>query len=101
MRRRAARIDSNQSDIVEGLRQIGCSVLSLAAVGNGVPDLLVARNGRTCLMEVKDGDKAPSARKLTPAQEKFKPEWKGEIHVVESRLQAVGIVCGWFAKGTK
>ena len=98
--RRAARTDSNHTDIVDGLRQIGCSVLSLAAVGKGVPDLLVARNGKTVLMEVKDGTKRPSKRRLTPDQEIFHVAWKGEIHVVESRFQAVGVVAGWFTKGT-
>lgn len=39
--RRAARTDANQTAIVEALRKCGASVQSLAAVGKGVPDLLV------------------------------------------------------------
>ena len=63
--RRAARIDRNQPEIVEALRQAGCRVQPLHTVGKGCPDILVGRNGRLVLMEIKDGEKPPSARKLT------------------------------------
>lgn len=53
--RRAARVDSNHSHIVSAFRKMGCSVLSLAALGAGVPDLLVAIEGTTWLVEVKFG----------------------------------------------
>ena len=39
--RQAAKVDDNQAAIVEALRSLGASVESLAAVGKGVPDLLV------------------------------------------------------------
>lgn len=96
--RRAARVDENQNSIVKALRAHGCDVLSLAAVGNGCPDLLVSRPyspHHYFLLEVKDGAKPPSARELTPAQVKFHRDWKGPIHVVtsvEEALNAVGIV---------
>jgi hypothetical protein len=96
--RRAAKIDANQPAIVKALRAHGCDVLSLAAVGDGCPDILVARPyfpHYYYLLEVKDGAKPPSARELTPAQVKFHAEWKGPIHVVtsvEEALDAVGIV---------
>jgi hypothetical protein len=38
---RAAKTDSNQSEIVATLKAAGAKILSLAAVGRGVPDLLV------------------------------------------------------------
>ena len=96
--RRAARIDENQPNIVKALRAHGCDVLILAAVGNGCPDLLVSRPYypyHYFLLEVKDGAKPPSARKLTPDQVTFHAEWKGPIHIVTSvdeALDAVGIV---------
>jgi hypothetical protein len=83
--RLAARVDSNQKAIVEALRACGASVLSLAQIGKGCPDLLVALpNGRTCLVEVKDGDKPPSQQQLTPHQVKFHAAWKGAIVIVNS-----------------
>lgn len=35
------RVDANHSQIVKALRQCGVSVLSLAPVGHGCPDLLI------------------------------------------------------------
>lgn len=67
--RRAARIDANHNEIVNALRQIGAKVQSLAQLGKGVPDLLVAHRGRWFVAEVKDGAKPPSARKLSPDEQ--------------------------------
>lgn len=89
---RAARVDRNQREIVEALRKAGCSVRSLAACGNGIPDLLVGLAGKNFLMEVKDGDKAPSRRALTPAQKKFFRDWRGQIARVETVHDALDAV---------
>ena len=69
--RRAAKRDANQSMIVDALRKSGVYVVDLAAVGDGVPDLLCGREGIWKLVEVKDGSKPPSARQLTADQIKF------------------------------
>ena len=52
---RAAKVDANHAQIVDCFKKLGCSVLSLAAVGRGVPDLLVATQGITWLVEIKSG----------------------------------------------
>ena len=70
--RRAAKIDGNQTELVEAFRTLGCSVLSLAAVGKGVPDLLVAFHGITWLVEVK----MPKGRE-TEYQIEFAENWEG------------------------
>ena len=75
MSRRAARIDANQTRIVRALRDIGAVVHSLAGVGSGCPDLLVGFRGVTFLLEVKDGSKPLSERKLTPDQGRWHEEW--------------------------
>lgn len=95
--RRAAKVDANHGEVVKALRAVGCSVLSLAAVGNGCPDLLVCVpwNRRLHLIEVKDGSRPPSERKLTDDQVKFHANWKGPIHVVMNVEQALAVVhCG-------
>lgn len=90
---RAAKIDANQNEIVNALRNSGCSVQSLASVGRGVPDLLVSNHkGELFLMEVKDGSKPPSARKLTPDQVAWHDNWNSEIHIVLDKDQALKIV---------
>ena len=82
MPRIAAKVDSNQGEIVRFLRSIGASVASIATVGTGVPDLIVGYRGVNYLVEVKDGSKPPSQRRLTPAEEKFHAEWRGTVHIV-------------------
>ena len=73
--RRAAKVDSNQEIIVKALRDAGAMVVSLAAVGKGVPDLLISINGRLALMEIKDGAKVKSKQKLTEAQVRWHAAW--------------------------
>lgn len=75
--RRAAKVDANHAAIVQALRDAGCTVQSLAAVGDGCPDLLVGVAGMTAILELKDGSKPPSARTLTPDQLRWHANWRG------------------------
>lgn len=89
------KVDENQSRIVSDLRSAGCTVISLASTGGGCPDVCVGRAGTNFLLEIKDGKKPPSARKLTPAQVTWHNEWRGQVAVVcnsNEALQAVGLV---------
>lgn len=94
MARRAAKVDRNQPEIVEALRKCGASVAITSMVGAGFPDIVVGYQGKVFLLEIKDGDKPPSAQKLTPAQIEFRANWRGHYEVVNSidaALIAVGI----------
>lgn len=94
--RKYARTDANQEQIVSALRAAGASVQSLAAVGGGVPDLLVGFRGETYLLEVKDGNQPPSKRQLTKDQIEWHGTWTGGHLIVvdspEGALKAVGAV---------
>jgi hypothetical protein len=94
--RRAARTDANQQAVVEVLRQVGATVQSLAAIGNGCPDLLVGYKNQTYLMEVKDGQKAPSEKRLTDDQVQWHNVWSGgSLNVVyspENALKVIGVI---------
>jgi len=92
--RRAAKVDSNQAEVVLALRKIGASVTPIHMVGQGCPDLLVGFRGRTVVLEVKDGAKPPSARKLTDDEAVWFGNWKGEAYVVESAEQAIEVLTG-------
>ena len=83
------RLDRNQSEIVYSLRKAGASVQSLAAVGDGCPDLLVARAGQMYLLEIKDGMQKPSARQLTLDELRWHRFWNAPVYVVESSEQAL------------
>ena len=101
--RKIARIDSNQSEIVEALRGVGCSVISLAQHGNGLPDLLVGipygrintevgkvgYYGVNLLMEVKT-----LRGKHTPEQKLFFETWPAPnvtVKSIDEALQAIGV----------
>lgn len=93
--RRAARRDSNESDIVKAMREAGAYVKVIN--DEGLFDLLVSYRGETLLIEVKDGAKPPSARRLTDAEQKFHDEWPGaDLYIVNSVEEAVALLrtCG-------
>lgn len=83
--RRAAKVDAGQDQIVSALRAMGATV-RIVTQGNGLPDLLVGYRGFTILMEVKDGRKPPSARKLTEAEQKFFDEWRGGLLAIVNNV---------------
>ena len=82
--RYAARADANQPAIMAAARKLGAAVQSLHRVGSGCPDILIAYRGQNILVEIKDGAKSASQRKLTPQQETWHAEWTGPIWVVKS-----------------
>ena len=90
--RRAARVDGNQRQIVAALRAIGCTVQTLHTVGKGCPDILVGCRGTNLLMEIKDGQKPTSARRLTDDEAKWHEEWLGQVIVVATIEEAIAAV---------
>jgi hypothetical protein len=95
MGHRAAKVDANQKEIVEALRSIGATVQHLHGVAQGCPDLLVGRGKVNYLLEIKDGSKPPSARKLTPDQVVWHSIWQGTAVVVSSIDEAIAAVGGY------
>ena len=89
---RAAKIDRNQPEIVQALRNVGASVQSLSSVGKGVPDLLVGFRGVNFLLEIKDGTKPPSQKSRTVHQVDWHVAWRGSVRVVESPAEALAAI---------
>ena len=90
--RRAAKIDLNQPEIVEALRSVGVSVVSLASLGDGCPDLLASKkkadgSERAWLIEVK-GPKGT----LTDDQKRFILNWSGTVHIIRTPDEALKLV---------
>lgn len=89
---RIRKVDKNQPAIVKRFRDHGCTVCILSSVGNGIPDILISKvinraKGLypwSALVEIKDGSKPPSARKLTPDEQAFHDKWQGEIYVIST-----------------
>lgn len=81
------KVDNNHAEIVEALRGIGASVVSLANLGNGCPDILVGWKGNNILFEIKSGRGG-----LTADEMKFMEDWEGNYRVVRTVEQAIGFV---------
>lgn len=81
--RRAAKTDDNQKEVVKLFRKLGWYVLIVSQLKNCC-DIIVSKNGYTYAIEIKDGSKPPSARKLSEGEQKFKDEWLGVWRLVES-----------------
>jgi hypothetical protein len=93
--RRAARRDDNEQDIIKAMRAEGAYVKQIN--DEGLFDLLVSHRGKTLLIEVKDGAKPPSARRLTDAELKFHEEWPGsDLFIITSVEEAIALLrtCG-------
>lgn len=90
--RRAARIDSNQPEIVKAARSCGASVQPIHTLGKGIPDLLIGYRGVNLLWELKDGLLVPSARVLTPDEIDWHAAWRGAVTVVSSVSDALEIL---------
>lgn len=90
--RRAARVDANQSLLVELWRRLGATVQILSAVGNGCPDILLGYNGLNALVEIKDGSKVPSKQKLNKLQVEFHEAWRGHVCVIHNEHEATQLI---------
>jgi len=107
-----AKVDANHREIAMALKDAHGKVLSLAAVGNGCPDLLVKPGGRPAwcrnlaylnhadlvaiidrllaervvMLEVKDAKRG----RLTPHQVRFHQDWPvAVVTCVDEALEAV------------
>lgn len=91
---RTTKRDGNHAEIVAALEGAGATVLDLAAVGGGCPDLLVGYRGVNYLIEIKDPSQPKASTKLRPNQVEFHAGWKGEPPAVAMTAEAALIVIG-------
>ena len=95
MPRRKSAVDANQPEIVAALRGVGATVQHLHILGQGCPDILVGFRGVNYLMEIKDGSKPPSRRKLTDDELAWHLQWRGLVCTVKSVDEAITVIgCG-------
>ena len=98
---RAAKADANQGEIVQALRQMGASVQHTHQLGQGAPDAICGYKGVNLLIEIKDGGKPPSKRKLTPDEQAT----AGVASTVTVMLRGLALTsimsCRWHAAGSQ
>lgn len=91
---RAAKVDSNQSEIVKALRKLGAAVLITSQLKNAF-DILVGYRGQLFIVEIKDGAKPPSQTKLTEGELKCKTLFESvgiKYHVIKSVDEAINLI---------
>lgn len=69
---RRAKVDRNHAEVKAALEGVGFACWSTARLGDGFCDLVAVRRGQVVFVEVKDGQRVPSERKLTPAEQQFR-----------------------------
>jgi hypothetical protein len=77
--RRAARIDNNQTEIVDCVRRWGGEVMVLSAVGRGCPDIAILYKDTLEFWEIKT-----ETGKLTPDQIRWHERWSGAVRIIRS-----------------
>lgn len=89
--RRAARRDENHAEVKAVFESLDCSVLDVAGIPCGF-DLIVGYKTQAIAVEVKDGEKPPSARKLTENEFSAHLNWRGPKAIVKNNDEALLVV---------
>lgn len=79
-----AKKDTNHNIIGSLFKKLGWSWWDTHQLGGGFPDGIAGKPGMNILCEIKDGNKPPSARKLTVDEIDFHKSWRGPLHIVET-----------------
>lgn len=88
--RRAGKVDANQGAVVAALRAVGVAVHITSDLGGGFVDIVAHKPGHPIrLIEIKDGAKVPSKRKLTAAECAFHRDFP--VDIIESVPQALAL----------
>lgn len=89
-----AKADDNQPEIVKEFRRLGAVAFHVHRLKNFC-DLMIVYKGVTVAVEIKDGAKQPSQRKLTEGELKFKADWElngGKWALIETLTDARGLI---------
>lgn len=84
----AKKVDSNQKEIVQMLRNFGASVVDTHSVGKGCPDIFVGYKWKIYAFEIKS-----EGGFLTPAEYEWRENWKGNYYIVHNIEEALQILC--------
>jgi hypothetical protein len=84
--------DRNHKELVEYFRANGATVDDVSALPDIGYDIIVCYRGVVVFTEIKDGEKPPSARKLTESEEAAALRHGEKFAVVETIEQARGLL---------
>lgn len=84
--------DSNHGRLRGAWIGLHGSWLDLVPIEPGTPDALLGLNGIDQLVEIKDGDKPPSGRRLSERQVSWHRVWRGRpVRVVETMAHLLAL----------
>ncbi len=86
--RRHKRKDANHADIVKWFRDHGALVDDVSNLPGLGYDLIISVGDVVRVVEVKDGSKPPSARRLTESEVEAQARWGSQFVVVTSEADA-------------
>ncbi len=88
--RYAAKTDANHAHLRDHVFKVWCPVcVDTSKIGAGAGDLMILTAlGSFYMVEIKDGSKPPSARKLKPSQEKLLRLFPSVFKVITNREEA-------------
>jgi len=86
-----AKKDDNHNAVVDVFRRCGYNVIETYAIDCGF-DFFAWAAGKVFVIEVKDGEKPPSQRKLTDNEEGAKRLYDKYYHVLKSVGEAIELV---------
>ena len=89
-----SKVDANQKQIVKVLRGMGAFVLMTHQIKNAF-DCIAFYKGHIFIIEIKDGSKYESQRRLTPGEYETMTsivEQQCDYHIIESVDQAINLL---------
>ena len=90
------RTDENQKDIVNSLREFGCSV-KVVSDTRGFVDIVAGYRGINFLFEIKNPNMPLSKQALTPDEQRFHDSWLGSVYIITSSDEAIDIMKSFFS----
>lgn len=91
---RAAKQDANHKELRDEARRMNVGWFDCFQLKKFC-DAFIVYEGVTVAVEVKDGSKAPSQRKLTEGEQEFSDKWSsygGKYAVIESKADLQGLI---------
>ena len=82
------RKDSNHNQITKCFEKMGWEVLDIHNLKK-CADIIIGKSAINIFIEIKDGDKSPSARKLTEGEEEFHDRWPNNVIIIQSENDCI------------
>jgi hypothetical protein len=91
-----AKKDANHNDISDALQKAGCAIVDVSNLGGGFPDLIVCRQRKTYLVEIKNTKTSYGKRGPNKNQKVWAQGWPEKVYILKSLEDVERFVNGDF-----